>query len=289
MTNSTLSLLDDRGSGATTIANAVAHCMAELPDADTSTEPPRAATIGGIGTTAAHALQGGLLRNALADAGVDLAATVAFDGPDALLADGTWDLALVLSPWKQKVAERLTEYTTTATQTGVIDTIVRRDGLSIGVNTNSWAAQAAMETIVGGRAPTTVLVLGSGGSSYSVALGVRRAWPTARLIGCARNVSALTKWSGRFDAEIVEPAHITERPELIVNTTTWGETADSEHEPFMFDIATVLAPGNGYFDLNNRISALQTAALDGGCNVMSGTFMQRVTNACRAALVKASL
>ena len=67
----------------------------------------------------------------------------------------------------------------------------------------------------------------------------------------------------------------------------WGETDASETGDFAFPFERLAAPGNGFFDLNNRTSSLQTAALQAGMNVMSGTFMQRVTNACRAALLKA--
>ncbi|MDX6328221.1 MAG: shikimate dehydrogenase, partial [Streptomycetaceae bacterium] len=77
-------------------------------------------------------------------------------------------------------------------------------------------------------------------------------------------------------------------PSLIINTTTWGETDASEAGEFAFPFEGLAAPGNGFFDLNNRTSSLQATALRAGMNVMSGTFMQRVTNACRAALLKAA-
>jgi shikimate dehydrogenase len=289
MTDSPIRVLGDRGEGAATMANAVARCLAELPHVGLATRSTRLVSLGGIGTTAEHALRGGLIRDALGQAGIEIAGTTAHDGPDALLADTGWELALVLSPWKQTLAGRLDDLTASAEATGVVDTIVRRGGRTIGVNTNSWAAQAAMETVMGGREPRTVLILGSGGSSHSVALAVRRAWPAARMIGCARSASALAQWGDRFAAETVSPEDLADRAQLVINTTTWGETDASERTSFMLDITTVLDPGNGYFDLNNRISGLQRAALDGGCTVMSGTFMQRVTNACRAALVNGSI
>ncbi|WP_024802731.1 hypothetical protein [Nocardia sp. BMG51109] len=284
-------MLDDEGDGAATLRNAVTRCVAEVRDLGRSAEgAERGAVVAGIGTTAPHALGGALLSQALTAAGVELARTLPFPEPSALLGDSSWDLALVLSPWKQAVAGELARATESAARTGVVDTIVRRAGEPVGVNTNAWAAQAAMETVLGGRTPGTVLILGSGGSSNSVALGCRRAWPGTRLVGSARNAPALTAWAARFAAEAVAPTDLGEffgagRPPLIVNTTTWGETDASESEPFGFDFEELLAPGNCYFDLNNRVSALQHAALRGGMNVISGTFMQRVTNACRAALL----
>lgn len=286
MTEAQLSLLG--GDGAVTIRDTVAHCLAELPGG--AAEQRSTAAIAGIGTTAPHALQGALLRDALTQRGVALTSATAFADPAALIADRTWELALVLSPWKQNVADATTDLTTSARRTGVVDTLVRRGDSVIGVNTNSWAAQAAMETVLGGQVPASVLILGSGGSSNSVALGCRRAWPTVRLVGSARNSTALGAWATRFDAEAAAPEELAElfdkaAPTLVVNTTTWGETDASESAPFAFDFAALTAPGNGYFDLNNRVSSLQTSALSAGMNVMSGTFMQRATNACRAALV----
>lgn len=298
MTETQVSLLDSGGDGAATMRNAVARCLDEVrrlgiaSAASTETCGGSLAVIAGIGTTAPHALRGTLLLDALTAQDVEVADTLPFPDPDALVADGSWDLALVLSPWKQQVAQRLETLTESAARTGVVDTVVRGAGTTAGVNTNSWAAQAAMETILGGRIPDSVLILGAGGSSHSVALACRRAWPGARLVGSARDPEALTGWARHFEAGQLAPAELKalpadQLPSLIVNTTTWGETDDSETRPFAFDFAELTAPGNCYFDLNNRVSALQSAALRAGMNVMSGTFMQRVTNACRAALLSA--
>ncbi|MGW5384980.1 hypothetical protein [Nocardia sp. NPDC003963] len=299
MTEAQISLLDSGGDGTATLRNAVRQCLGEVREggigADTSTETcgGSLAVIAGIGTTAAGALRGALLLDALAARDVELADTVHHPDPAALLADRGWQLALVLSPWKQQVATQLAALTGSAARTTVVDTVVRGAGGPIGVNTNSWAAQAAMETVLGGRTPADILILGAGGSSNSVALGCRRAWPGARLFGSARDADALAGWTGRFGAEAVAPGDLKalcaeQAPALIVNTTTWGETEDSENRPFAFDFAELVRPGNCYFDLNNRVSTLQTTALRAGMNVMSGTFMQRVTNACRAALLDAS-
>lgn len=280
--------------GTATIRAAVAQCVDEVRSVASGSAPSDPAVIAGIGTTAAHALKGRLLHDALLAEKVDLAGTVHFDSPVELLGDSRWSLALVLSPWKQEVAPAIPTLTPSAAQTGVVDTIVRGAEGAVGVNTNSWASQAAMETLMGGRTPESVLVLGSGGSSNSVALACRRAWPQTRLIGSARNAEALSVWARRFGAESSSPAALAEllgdeSPSLLVNTTTWGETDASEDAPFAFDLGRLTSPGNQFFDLNNRVSALQTTALQAGMNVMSGTFMQRATNACRAALSKARM
>ncbi|MFC5747725.1 hypothetical protein [Actinomadura rugatobispora] len=287
-----MSVLSGSGDGAWTLRAAVRRCQAEAG----AGAGAKAAVIAGVGTTAPGALKGRLLLDALAAAGVTPARAVPFDDPRALLADAGWDLALVLSPWKKDAAALLAAgtgvLTGSAAATGVVDTVVRDGGRLVGVNTNCWSAQAAMETLMGGRAPAAVLVLGSGGSSGSVALAVRRAWPDARLAGSARNAAALAAWADRFGADAVAPGDLEDAcrdapPSLIVNATTWGETPESEGREFAFPFNALAAPGNAYFDLNNRVSSLQTRALQAGMNVMSGTFMQRVTNACRAALLTA--
>ncbi|WP_131816190.1 hypothetical protein [Mycolicibacterium porcinum] len=280
--------------GPATIRAAVVQCIDEVRSVTSGSGSSDPAVIAGIGTTAAHALKGRLLHDALLAERVDVAGTVHFDSPVELLGDSRWSLALVLSPWKQEVAPAIPTLTPSAAQTGVVDTVVRGAEGAVGVNTNSWAAQAAMETLMGGRTPESVLILGSGGSSNSVALACRRAWPQVRLIGSARNVEALSKWAQRFGAEYCGPAALAEllgdaQPSLLVNTTTWGETDASEEAPFAFYFGRLASPGNQFFDLNNRVSALQTSALQAGMNVMSGTFMQRATNACRAALSKARM
>lgn len=280
--------------GPATIRAAVVQCIDEVRSVTSGSGSSDPAVIAGIGTTAAHALKGRLLHDALLAERVELAGTVHFDNPVELLGDSRWSLALVLSPWKQEVAPAIPTLTPSAAQTGVVDTVVRGSEGAVGVNTNSWASQAAMETLMGGRTPKSVLILGSGGSSNSVALACRRAWPQVRLIGSARNAEALSKWAQRFSAECCGPAALAELlrdepPSLLVNTTTWGETDASEAAPFAFEFGRLTSPGNQFFDLNNRVSALQTSALQAGMNVMSGTFMQRATNACRAALSKARM
>ncbi|BBG01058.1 MULTISPECIES: hypothetical protein [Pseudonocardia] len=256
----------------------------------TLTPPDRAPAppvVAGIGTTASRALAGSLLADAFAAEGITPGGSVPFDDPDALLADRSWSLALVLSPWKIELASRLPAMTASATRIVAADTLVRTAQGVLGVNTNTWAAQAAMQALLPGDAPPQVLVLGSGGSARSVAAAVRRAWPRAELFGSARNAAALTGWATAFDATAVSPADAADlSPTLVVNTTTWGETPESEQRPFAFDTARILAPGRYLFDLNNRTSTLQTAALTAGMSVMSGTLMQRVTNACRARLLR---
>lgn len=246
--------------------------------------------LSGIGTVAPRAVRGALLQGAIERAGLTIGEVGDADDPESLLNQDYWDLALVLSPWKQRIAKDLHVVCESSRRSGVVDTVVRHDGRCVGVNTNTFAAQAAMTAVSGGLRPERVIILGSGGTAHSVAAAVRRLWDDVGLVGSARRPAALGDWSRHFDADVVPSDGVGSLAGrsgrvLVVNTTTWGETEESEESPFAFDLDTLLRGGDCLFDLNNRTSLLQTRALAAGMTVMSGIYMQKTTNSCRAALL----
>jgi shikimate dehydrogenase len=244
----------------------------------------RTVRMAAIGTTAAKPLTSPLLRAALYEAGLDVSSATPFADAAALLAGDSWDIGIVLSPYKLAAAELVDDLSPSARRTGVVDTVFARSGRTCGVNTNTWAVLAVLRRLIGTTPPTRVLVLGSGGSTRSVLLAVQRAWSGAECVLSARDPVKTAPIAQQFGARVVEPGDIGGvGADVVVNTTTWGETAESESLPFAFDLAGALRPGAAYFDLNNRRSTLVEQALDSGCVVMSGTFMQRVTHDCRAA------
>jgi shikimate dehydrogenase len=284
------------------VGQAVRECLAaEVPGiavttasdegtaAASSPAPDRGtAALAGIGTISAHALASPMLARALAAEGLGIATQQAFDGPASLLAADGWELALVLSPWKRSLTDAGLALSPSATATGVVDTALAVHGERIGINTNSWAAAAALAAIISPGSGVSVLLLGAGGSARSTAFGVRRRWPGARLAVCARDVDAAASLAATFGADTVPLDHAPEvQPDVIINATTWGETESSQNTPFAFPFSRLLAPGRVFFDLNNRRSALQEEALGNACIVMSGTLMQVITHACRAALARA--
>jgi shikimate dehydrogenase len=246
--------------------------------------PSRGVAIAGIGTTAPKAVRGALLAEALADQGYAVASATSHASPAELIADPAWQLGVVLSPWKRDVGAHCDRLTPSAEKTGVVDTILRTGGGTVGFNTNTWAAQSALEFVLGGAAPKNVLLLGSGASARSVALAVQRAWPECRILVAARSREGAEALAREFPGLAVRergPASL----DVVVNTTTWGETETSEAEPMGIDLDEVFQPGRAFFDLNNRVGSLPLQALQAGCAVVSGAVMQRVTNASRAALV----
>jgi shikimate dehydrogenase len=164
----------------------------------------------------------------------------------------------------------------------VVDTIVRHPAGTIGYNTNVWAARTALEILAGGAAPRSLLVVGAGASAHSAALAARRLWPTCRILITARSAEAAATLAAQVEGTPV--GSVVDPVEVVVHATAWGETSESESQPFPLELGPWLRPAIGFFDLNNRIGALQHQALDAGCRVMSGALMQRVTHACRAAL-----
>ncbi|HTX01058.1 MAG TPA: hypothetical protein VMD59_19905 [Acidimicrobiales bacterium] len=248
-------------------------------------------SLAGIGTTAPTAVRGSLLAEAIAACGSSIASATAYADPEELLG-GDWELGLVLSPFKRDVAVHCDVLSPSATEAGVVDTLLRTEGAIVGYNTNTWAAQSALEVLCPGAAPSRVLLLGAGASARSVGLALRRAWPGSDLSIAARSEGAaselVTLVGGRVHGSPPgeRRSGATEPFDVAINATTWGETESSESEPSPFDVSAALRPGGRFFDLNNRISALQLDALRAGCAVVSGSLMQRVTNACRAALVR---
>jgi shikimate dehydrogenase len=241
-------------------------------------------TIGGIGTTAAKAVRGALLTEALSECGYQVAQATSYGSPGELMADPTWQLGVVLSPWKRDVGDHCDHLALSAEMTGVVDTVVRGVAGTVGFNTNTWAAASALEFLLGAAQPASLLLLGSGASARSVLLAVQRVWPECHVSVAARSAHAAEQLTKEFPGLVVRqdtPA----APDVVVNTTSWGETEASEAEPLGIDLEGVLKPGTALFDLNNRVGALPVQALQAGCAVISGTVMQRVTNACRAALV----
>jgi shikimate dehydrogenase len=271
---------------ASTVAGGAARFLAaELGDLPISTHGPGPVRVAAIGTTAATAVRGKLLAEAIAARHFILDAATAWATPDELFADQGWQLGVVLSPWKQQLGVRCDTLAPSSRLTGVVDSVLRSPSGVIGFNTNTWAAMSALEVLTGGAAPERLLLLGAGASARSVALAVGRRWPGCELYVAARRPEAahalIAEHGGRVAGGIAPEGGWP----VVVNTTSWGETEDSEKGEFGVDLEGVFVPGARLFDLNNRISTLQHRALAAGCAVISGAVMQRVTNASRAALL----
>jgi shikimate dehydrogenase len=259
--------------------------------------PPRpgnAVVITGLGTVAQRTMTAPGLAAAFKRSGVRFRLAAAHSAVDDLLADSQWDLAMGFSPYKAELATRIAMLSISARQTRSVDTAVRSGGQLIGLNLNSWTMQAVLEGVCGARAPRRVLLLGGGSSARSVALAVRRAWGAeVRLEVWARRAAASAALAEHFGCAVVgSPGaaaagvadSAAEPLPVVVNCTSWGETAQSECEPFGVQVDHLFSPGGVFLDLNNRVSWLQQQALTSGCQVTSGVMMRDLNHVCRAAL-----
>jgi shikimate dehydrogenase len=272
------------------VAQAVNDCLdAELGVRVSDFDPSRVAKrvrVAAVGATASQALSSPLLASALAGQDLWIETARAFDDPTALLVEvNGWDFAVVLSPFKRHLSAGIAS--PSAAEVGVTDTLVRLKVGLIAVNTNSWAIAAALRALVRSGSPRHVLVLGAGATARSIALGTKRTWPAVRLTVSARKLAGARELAAMFHGEAVDAAATPDvKPDVIINATTWGETAESEAVPFAFPFEALIRPAAAFLDLNNRRSALQEQALAGSMVVMSGTLMQVITHACRAALAR---
>jgi shikimate dehydrogenase len=258
---------------------AAAFTDAEIPAAFRLSAPVH---VGGLGTVAHRVISSPAFAAVMDDIAFEVVGPYA--SPESLLSDEGWEMALVFSPHKQTLAELLPSLAPTAGATRTVDTIVRSGVVLTGFNTNSWAAQAVLESLCGDRIPERTLVLGAGPSARSVVVAARRAWGDgADVAVTARDATSL---GAVADARPVSAqAASSERPSLLINCTTWGETAESEETPFGLPFDALLRPGLMFLDLNNRVSKLQEAALAKGAYVTSGIAVRDANNVCRAALV----
>lgn len=224
------------------------------------------------------------LQAVLTRAGITLERYTPYQQLGAFVDDTAWTLGMVWSPFKRDAVALCTTLTLSADHTQVVDTIIRNGAQWVGINTNTFAAPAAIRHLLGTHNPARTLILGTGASARSVAAGLQREIPTEiGVIGRSKSsVKALIADTGTG-----EPVTDVKQfaPDLVVNATTVGEDADGTLD---FDISAALNPGVYFYDLNQHCSNLQRDALSAGCNVQSGALMQRITHALRVSLLSAT-
>lgn len=250
------------------------------PPPPTATTPP-ANTVGlaGVGTIAAAAVRSPALHGAAQRAGVELDVTGSYPDLASLAADERWRLAVVLSPHKRSAPQLAQVLAPAAASTVVVDTLLRVGATVVGLNTNVYGAGAVLARVVTPVAAQRLVVLGAGASARSVLAACARWLPDTHTSVHGRTAAAVKELAADWGAAV--HAADDPPPDIVVNTTSWGETADSETEPIGVDLDALLGPGVVVFDLNNRVSRLKTAALEQGAAVIPGTLMQRVVNALR--------
>ena len=119
----------------------------------------------------------------------------------------------VTIPYKQEVMSLLDELDPMAAAVGAVNTIVFRNGRSIGHNTDVHGFRSTLLPLLEGATPRA-LVLGSGGASRAVAWVLKEQGIRFRVVSRSRDRGDLT-W------DLLDPT-IVKACKLIINTTPLG-------------------------------------------------------------------
>jgi shikimate dehydrogenase len=128
----------------------------------------------------------------------------------------------VTIPYKQAVMPLLDELDAMATAVGAVNTIVLREGRTIGHNTDVEGFHESLLEVLGTERPRA-LVLGSGGASRAVAFVLRE-------LGIRFRVVSRSPERGDLTWDLLDPIIVKVCP-LIVNTTPLGMFPDVEGMP----------------------------------------------------------
>lgn len=146
--------------------------------------------------------------------------------PDELgifLNSGEFDGLNVTIPYKRDVIPFLDELTPIAKKIGAVNTIFRRGGRLIGDNTDAYGVRFALERLGLTVAGTEALILGSGGTSRTVAAVLRE--------NGAASVTVVSR-----QGPVTYPDALTQIGcNLIINTTPLGMSPATEGDPLPLD------------------------------------------------------
>lgn len=158
---------------------------------------------------------------------------VAKDQLDSFLKKREFSAINVTIPYKQTVIPYLHYIDGTAREIGAVNTVVNKDGLLYGYNTDFYGLSGLVKKTAGDITNKKVVILGSGGTSrtaYAVAksLGATEIYRVSRT-GKDGSVSYEYMYDNLFDADV------------IINTTPVGMYPDGENCPVCLDRFTRLS------------------------------------------------
>jgi shikimate dehydrogenase len=254
---------------------------AQMPARNTGMDSPRSVRVGLVGhgiqlsrTPAMHVAEGTAL-------GLDYRYDVIDpetmpDHPtlatllDRAEADGYAGLNVTF-PYKREVIGLLDELSPAAEKVGAVNTVVFRDGLRRGHNTDFWGFAESLRQGLPGAALDRVLLLGAGGAGGAVAhalrdLGVRD------LAIFDRDAEAANRLAAQVDGRAVtDPADAAVTAQGIVNTTPMGmaKLPGTAIDPALLEprhwVADIV-----YFPRETELLAKARAR---GCRVLDGSGM----------------
>lgn len=175
----------------------------------------------------------------------------------------------VTLPFKQKVIPFLDQIDDPASAIGAVNTIVNRNGVLYGYNTDSRAAIAPLKDInLFGK---TVLIIGAGGAARAVAYGIHE--HKGHLMITNRSQDKGRGLAARYDADFFSMDDIRHlRPDIIINTTSMGMAPRTNVLSCPADCLTseALVMDVVYTPLETRLISV---ARENGCRVVDGLTM----------------
>lgn len=239
---------------------------------------------GVIADPVAHSLSPHIHNAALAEQGIN-AVYVPFRVPADSLGQFIEDVPKlgikglsVTIPHKETVFKHGIKATPAAKGIKAANTLLFRDGESIGCNTDCTAAMDSLELSMGGlgQKPSPlqdkrVLLLGAGGASRAIAFGLKQRG--ARTVIASRTRERADKLAAEFGAKSVEwQARHTVPADVVINGTPIGMHPNVDETPYN---RSYLKPSMLVFDTvyNPESTLLIKEARSHGCHVVTGVEM----------------
>ena len=175
----------------------------------------------------------------------------------------------VTIPHKESITRYLDALTDEARAIGAVNTVVRRRGRLVGLNTDAGAALDAIEDVLRVRG-LRVLILGAGGAARAIGYEARRRG--ARLLVCTRSPESARRFARDFSADVVSREDLSrDRFDIVVNATPVGMVPDMRSSP----LPPRLLEGKLVFDAvyNPPLTRLLRETLAAGGRIVPGTEM----------------
>lgn len=227
-----------------------------------------------FGDPVGHSLSPVMHNSALAQAGLDGCYLACRVKDIAAAVSGIRGLGMrgasITVPHKIKVMEYLDQVDSAAAAIGAVNTVVNRQGILHGYNSDcAGAIQALREkTDINGK---DVAVVGAGGGARAVGFGIRQAGGRLTIINRSRQNGA--KLAGDLNCKFKPLSEIKQLPyDIIINATSVGMTPDDGSVPLNTDF---LASETIVMDLvyNPLKTRLLAEAEQIGCSTVDGVAM----------------
>ncbi len=187
--------------------------------------------------------------------------------------------ASITIPFKTDIISLIDKVHPLALQIGAVNTLVNKDGLIEGYNTDGIGAVLALEHSGISLENSRVMIIGNGGSARAIAFTILG--KKAEVIICGRNLSRVSELSKSlkdtgFIAETVIIDNITndimKRVDIIINTTPIGMSPQTSLSPLNADF---LSDHHTVFDIiySPDTTELLKHAIRKGCKTVKGIDM----------------